>query len=67
MKYELVLTGKFKRGLKIAKKRGLNISLLEDIVERLLHKIPLEAKIETMLLVETIKGIENVIFSQIGY
>lgn len=44
MKYELVLTGKFKRGLKIAKKRGLNISLLEDIVERLLHKIPLEAK-----------------------
>ncbi len=36
MKYELVLTGKFKRGL-------------------------------NMLLVETIKGIENVIFSQIGY
>lgn len=67
MKYELVLTGKFKRGLKIAKKRGLNISLLEDIAERLLHKIPLEAKIETMLLAETIKGIENVIFSQIGY
>lgn len=32
MKYELVLTGKFKRELKIAKKRGLNISLLEDIV-----------------------------------
>ena len=31
MKYELVLTGKFKRGLKIAKKRGLTISLLEDI------------------------------------
>lgn len=32
MKYESVLTGKFKRGLKLAKKRGLNISLLEDIV-----------------------------------
>lgn len=67
MKYELILTGKFKRGLKIAKKRGLNISLLEDIVERLLHKILWNPKIETMRLVETIKGIENVIFSQIGY
>lgn len=27
MKYELVLTGKFKRGLKLAKKRGLVIDL----------------------------------------
>ncbi|MCM1158626.1 MAG: type II toxin-antitoxin system YafQ family toxin [Clostridium sp.] len=44
MKYELILTGRFKKGLKIAKKRGLDISLLEDIVERLLHKIPLDAK-----------------------
>ena len=33
MKYELVLTRRFKRGLKIAKKRGLDISLLNDIVE----------------------------------
>ncbi|MBD5543314.1 MAG: type II toxin-antitoxin system YafQ family toxin [Lachnospiraceae bacterium] len=44
MKYELILTGKFKKGLKLAKKRGLDISLLQDIVEKLLHKIPLEAK-----------------------
>lgn len=44
MKYELVLTGRFKRGLKLAKKRGLDIFLLEDIVERLLHKVPLDAK-----------------------
>jgi len=44
MKYGLVLTGKFKRGLKLAQKRGLNISLLEDIVEKLLHKIPLETR-----------------------
>lgn len=67
MKYELVLTGKFKRGLKIAKKRGLNISILEDVVERLLHKIPLDAKTEIMLSVEIIKDIVNVIFSRIGY
>ena len=31
MKYDLVLTGKFKKGLKLAKKRGLDIKLLEDI------------------------------------
>lgn len=67
MRYELVLTGKFKSGLKTAKKRGLNISLLEDIVERLYKKFLWKQKIETMLLVEPIKGIENVIFSQIGY
>lgn len=34
MKYELVLTGKFKKGLKTAKKRGLNISLLDFIVDK---------------------------------
>ena len=56
MKYELVLTGKFKRGQKIAKKRGLNISLLEDIVERLLHKIPLEAKNRDHALSGNYKG-----------
>lgn len=44
MKYELVLTGKFKKGLKLAKKRGLNIKLLDDIVEKLLHGIPLEER-----------------------
>lgn len=36
MKYELVLTGRFKKGLKLAKKRGLNISLLEDVVEKII-------------------------------
>ena len=44
MKYELVLTGKFKKGLKLAKKRGLDIKLLDDIVEKLLDGIPLEEK-----------------------
>ena len=44
MKYELVLTGKFKKGLKLAKKRGLNIKLLDDIVEKILNGIPLDEK-----------------------
>lgn len=49
MKYELGLTGKFKRGLKIAKKRGLDITLLEDIVERLLQQIPVDALSFTLI------------------
>jgi len=44
MKYDLVLTGKFKKGLKLAKKRGLDIKLLEDIVDKLQNGIQLEEK-----------------------
>jgi len=44
MTYQLVLTGKFKKGLKRAKKRGLDISLLESIVEKLIHGLALDEK-----------------------
>lgn len=44
MKYELLLTSRFKKGLKIAKKRGLDIALLESVVNKLQKDIPLEAK-----------------------
>ncbi len=44
MKYKLVLTGKFKKRLKMAKKRGLNIPLLESIVDNLLQGISLDEK-----------------------
>lgn len=44
MKYELAVTGKLKKGLKLAQKRGLDITLLEDIVEKLLKGIPLDEK-----------------------
>ena len=44
MKYELILTGKFKKGLKLARKRGLDIELLEDVVDKLQKDIPLEEK-----------------------
>ncbi len=36
MMYDLILTGKFKKSLKLAKKRGLNIHLLEEVVNILL-------------------------------
>lgn len=41
MKYELILTGKFKKSLKRAKKRGLDISLLERVVDMLQNDIKL--------------------------
>lgn len=44
MKYELVLSGRFRKGLKAAKKRGLDISLLDSIVDKLLQGMPLDEK-----------------------
>ena len=44
MKYEVILTGKFKKGLKLARKRGLDIELIEDVVDKLQNDIPLETK-----------------------
>lgn len=43
-RYDLVLTSKFKKSLKLAKKRGLNINLLNEVVEKLQNGIPLEEK-----------------------
>lgn len=56
MKYSLVLTGRFKRSLRLAEKRGLNIDLLETIVEKLLHGIPLEEKHRDHALSGNYKG-----------
>lgn len=44
MTYQLVLTGKFKKGLKLARRRGLELALLDSVVEKLLHGISLEEK-----------------------
>lgn len=56
MKYELMLTNKFKKSLKLAKKRGLNIELLDSAVENLLHGIPLEEKYKDHELKGKYKG-----------
>ncbi len=44
MKYSLRTSGKFKKGLKLAKKRGLDIELLNTVIEKLQQGIPLEEK-----------------------
>lgn len=44
MQYELILTGKFKKSLKLAKRRGLNLELLDQVVTMLQNNIPLQEK-----------------------
>jgi len=56
MKYELILSGKFKKSLKAAKKRGLNIALLDLVVDKLLQGIPLDTKYKDHALKGNWKG-----------
>lgn len=43
-KYEIRNTSQFKKDFKLAKRRGLNIALLKDIVTKLANGEPLEAR-----------------------
>ncbi len=67
MKLEVKYSSKFKKGLKLAAKRGLDISLLENVVEKLRNRIPLEQNTRIIRLKVECQNIENVIFNQIGY
>ena len=44
MQSELILTGRFKKSLKLAKKRGLDLTLLDKVITMLQNDIPLEEK-----------------------
>lgn len=44
MIYKLILTGRFRKDLKRAKKRGLDITLLNSVVEKLMHGLTLDEK-----------------------
>lgn len=37
MPYKLILTGQFKKSLKLAKKRGLDLSILKEVVDTGTH------------------------------
>lgn len=45
MQYELILTGKFKKSLKLAKKRVFDLKLLDKVISMLQNDIPLEEKL----------------------
>ena len=44
MMMELVTTGAFRKDYKRAKKRGLDMSLLESVINKLLEGVPLEER-----------------------
>lgn len=54
MKYKLILTCKFKKSLKLAKKRGMDLKLLDRVVTTLQSNMPLKEKdVLTLTLVDT--------------
>jgi mRNA interferase YafQ len=57
MVYELIKTSRFKAGVKLARKRGLDISLLENVIEKLRLDQPLEAKHRNHELTGNFKGV----------
>ena len=56
MIYKLILTKKFKNSLKRARKRGLDIFLAEEIVDKLQNNIRLEDKYQDHELKGNFKG-----------
>ena len=57
MVYELIKTSRFKAGVKLARKRGLDISLLEEVIEKLRLDQPLEARLRNHELTGNFKGV----------
>ena len=56
MIYKLILTKKFKKSLKRARKRGLDIFLVEEIVDKLQNNIKLDDKHQDHELKGNFKG-----------
>lgn len=55
-KYNLVLTSLFKKDLKTAKKRGYDLTLLNDVVNTLSYGLPLDEKYRDHNLSGNYKG-----------
>lgn len=56
MELKVKFTSKFKKSLKLSKKRGLDISLLESVVQKLKLRIKLEEKYNDHGLKGNLKG-----------
>lgn len=44
MKLDIIASNRFRKDLKLAKKRGLSLAKLEAVVEMLANQVPLDAK-----------------------
>ncbi len=56
MELKVKYSSRFKKGLRLAVKRGLDISLLEEVVEKLKERIPLDVKYKDHPLSGNYKG-----------
>ena len=56
MELKVKYSSRFKKGLRLAVKRGLDISLLEEVVEKLKTRIPLNVKYKDHPLSGNYKG-----------
>ena len=66
MKYEVKPTSKFRKDRKRILKRGYNLTLLEDVVEKLANGEKLAAKHNDHQLHGNMKILENAILPRIG-
>ena len=55
MTYTIKKTSQFKKSYKLAVKRGLDVSILEDIIKKLKDDIPLEEKFQDHQLTGNMK------------
>jgi mRNA interferase YafQ len=55
-RYGIVLTSMFKKDLKLAKKRGYDLSLLNSVVDTLAMGLPLDEKFKDHSLIGNYKG-----------
>lgn len=55
-KYSIVLTSLFKKDLKTAKKRGYDLTLLNNVVDTLSYGLPLDEKYKDHNLIGNYKG-----------
>jgi mRNA-degrading endonuclease YafQ of YafQ-DinJ toxin-antitoxin module len=65
--YSLNQTTKFKKDLKIARKRGLNMELLDDVVTTILATGKLPPKFKHIFLKAITKVFGNVTFNLTGF
>jgi mRNA interferase YafQ len=54
--FDLSITTQYKRDLKLARKRGLDENLLDDIIKLLINEKPLPAKNKDHMLVGNYRG-----------
>ena len=54
--FDLSITTQYKRDLKLARKRGLDENLLDDIIKLLINEKPLPAKNKNHMLVGNYRG-----------